>query len=105
MFAAGLAVQSISRPLGYKLTGFDVLANVVVVLAIYAWTAFMVMGICWIRDRTVARHWPVLGTIAGVICVLACNVFSVTVIPAVILAIHLVRYHWAHSKARAGAST
>jgi hypothetical protein len=65
----------------------------VAILMTYAWIAFAVMATGWIRDRRVAKHWAILGTIAGIVCVLVWSAFSLTVLPSVFLAAYLVRYH------------
>ena len=56
---------------------------VAAVAIVHAWASLLVMTIAWIRQRRVHRWWPISGTAAGIVGLLA---FSVSLGPAAILA-------------------
>lgn len=111
--ATGLSLVMIARPSMFDspqsylffLAGFVVL---------YAWIAHLVMCINWIADKRLKKYWPISGSIAAILSILYfANVLSsvggtsltvgkfflalvapmVWTFPALILAIHLVRFH------------
>ena len=62
---------------------------------VYAWIVLAVMSIGWICDRRLSRFWPISGTIAGVLSVVAVFVIpAVYVLPAIILALVVSLFHF-----------
>ena len=84
---------------------------------LFAWVAHIRMSIAWIRNRPISRRWPYWGTVAGIVslatpllavlgdhpeplahyigsALISTAVVSVYLLPCILLAIHLVRFHW-----------
>lgn len=68
--------------------------------SVYAWIALFVMIRGWVKNQRVATHWIIFGSIAGIASAIITHVFSLMfVLPAIILAIYVVRFHWKLTKA------
>ena len=127
-----MALRALVVVLTYGLSGFGflfmvggalgiwrdepVLAKLVTLIWLFAWVAHAHMSVAWIRDRTVARRWPVWGTVAGVAslasplltllvhdpgpflhrlqsALVAIALVAMFFLPGLLLAVYLVRFH------------
>lgn len=93
-----------------------VLIRVVPLIWIGAWVAHVRMSLAWIRNLSLSRRWPLWGTVAGVLSLLSplltvpgaqkgmvghyvesslitSAVVSVFLLPCIMLAVYLVRFH------------
>lgn len=84
---------------------------------LFAWVAHAKMSIAWVKDQPLSRRWPLWGTVAGVVSLLSPLVGAVGetselvghrieagliagalvgmfLLPCILLAIYLVRFHW-----------
>ena len=92
------------------------LPKLIVPVWFFAWVAHVNMSQAWVRNRSVARRWPVWGTAAGVFSLLSpvltlfennpgsaldrleaalitCGVVAVFFLPSILLAGYLVSFH------------
>ena len=68
-----------------------------VLVMAFAWIALFVMSYAWVKDRKTSRIWPIVGTVAGVICVVTLFPLSILfAFPSIFLALNLVRFHLKH---------
>lgn len=69
-------------------------------VGLVAWLILLVMGVAWAFGRRLHRAIPVTGTIIGSISILPwlpLIIPIVTLLPALVLAVRLVRFHMGHS--------
>ena len=74
------------------------------VMALFAWVAFFWMLLGWLSDSSVDSFWYIYGTFCGAIVVGLANVFALLVLPVILLACHLVRFHWARDQRSRGST-
>ncbi len=71
-------------------------------IVLYAWIAWLKMGINWAEGRRVQKFWPITGTIAGCISVLIGFPLTILMVfPAVLMALIFVRFHLVGPKTEA----
>jgi hypothetical protein len=69
---------------------------------VVAWSVLIIMSVQWVRNVQLTRIWPAVGTICGVgsflvlvILPIAIFIQILFVLPSVLLAFFLVKFHWA----------
>ena len=60
---------------------------------LFSWIAFFHMLWGWLCNRGVSEFWLSWGTFIGTASVVLANVFALAVLPAILLAMHLRRFH------------
>jgi hypothetical protein len=108
LMAMGAYALLFNEPLG--------IAKLTPLIWLFAWIAHAKMSIAWVRNRPVPRRWPVWGTAAGILslaspllavvnehpasthhleaALISSAVVAVFLLPCILLAIYLVRFHW-----------
>lgn len=59
----------------------------------YAWIAYFVMGIYWIKNQKIGGFWPITGTVSGLVALSPIPAGVVFILPAVALAFYMVLFH------------
>lgn len=90
MVAASAIAELLRTPLAHALRSPSVYAGLAV---FHAWTALALMTSGWLQDRRVHWHWPVLGTLSGLICLVFFSFASFLVSPCVLLGFYLLHFH------------
>lgn len=108
LMAMGAYALLFNEPLG--------VAKLTPLIWLFAWIAHAKMSIAWVRNRAVPRRWPLWGTAAGVLslasplllvvndppasahrleaALISSAVVAAFLLPCILLAIYLVRFHW-----------
>ena len=100
----------------WRLDPANVINGFICIAVVLAWLAHIGMSAAWIGDRRLHKFWPISGTVAGVASyagfvavmsrfdlneAIAALLLAVTFTgPALVLALHLVRFHLAKSHLR-----
>jgi ammonia channel protein AmtB len=59
----------------------------------YAWIAWIVLAVAWIRQRRLHRWWPISGTVIGIVCIAWTLGFAIVfTFPAIGMAIVFVTF-------------
>ncbi len=85
----------------YSSTIGSILAVFSWTIGLGAWAILIAMGVAWAYDKKLHRAIPITGTIIGTMSILPwipTIIPMITLTPALILAVRLVRYHLNHTK-------
>ena len=107
LMAMGAYALIFNEPIG--------IAKLTPLIWLFAWTAHAKMSIAWVRNRPLPRRWPVWGTVAGILslaspllavmrehpasahqieaALISGAVVAAFLLPCILLAIYLVRFH------------
>lgn len=69
------------------------LSTVLGVMLLVAWAAFFRMLLGWVKDEPVDEFWWTTGHQIALGCAVMANILCVLVLPAILLAWHMVRYN------------
>ena len=96
MVALGYQWIGESFQMGYEWLSGDRSESFMAIVFSYAWFVYLLMGVFWVVEERLWKVIPLTGTVAGTISVLsiAAGILPfLIVLPHVIFAYHLARYH------------
>jgi hypothetical protein len=63
------------------------------IVILYSWLSYFAMAWYWIKNIEAPYHWVKYGTICGGACAVFFNIWSLLVLPAVVLAFYMAIFH------------